>query len=397
MQLNEDGEYFSDKLNFRIPKRKTDEIEPRHTSYQLNARYNQQNTPLANSYYNYPYDPKAASAYYGNYAQYYSQYNNSSGNQSNPDPIKHNIYKALDDLKEKPKNQNTKNIFQSTVPDLVDNTLPKDLKLLFQPLFCKLCSTQFSSNNNAKMHYQSKNHEKKIKKWLIDYSEKSGEPLHKRARTSDKNEEEAQKNPSWFHCDVCDLPLTGRLHAESHYMGKPHQSVLMGHKKPAGQGYYDEEGKWIRLKTVKSKPYNFANGEDNFGISFKKEQEQKKPAAPLVKFHCEVCDINTTCAEQLENHYRGQKHQKKLKQMCLSHPAQKESAERIGSPPVLPLVAPEQVVCPEAVGQIDLAIYRLPSGDYYCPTCNNTTNSEAQFLQHVKSKNHWKKSQQKTI
>lgn len=30
-------------------------------------------------------------------------------------------------------------------------------------------------------------------------------------------------NPKWFHCDVCDLPLTGRIHAESHYMGKNHR------------------------------------------------------------------------------------------------------------------------------------------------------------------------------
>lgn len=34
----------------------------------------------------------------------------------------------------------------------------------------------------AKLHYKSKNHEKKIRKFLVDYAEKTGEPLHKRAR-----------------------------------------------------------------------------------------------------------------------------------------------------------------------------------------------------------------------
>lgn len=41
---------------------------------------------------------------------------------------------------------------------------------------------QLSSSVMAKAHYKGKNHEKKIKKWLIDYSEKTGEPLHKRAK-----------------------------------------------------------------------------------------------------------------------------------------------------------------------------------------------------------------------
>lgn len=34
----------------------------------------------------------------------------------------------------------------------------------------------------AKIHYKSKNHEKNIRKFLTEYSEKTGEPLHKRAK-----------------------------------------------------------------------------------------------------------------------------------------------------------------------------------------------------------------------
>lgn len=63
----------------------------------------------------------------------------------------------------------------------VDETLPKELKILFQPLYCKLCSVQLSSNIVAKLHYKSKNHEKKIRRFLIEYSERTGQPLHKRA------------------------------------------------------------------------------------------------------------------------------------------------------------------------------------------------------------------------
>lgn len=71
---------------------------------------------------------------------------------------------------------------KETVPDCDDPTLPKELIALFQPLYCKLCACQLSSNIMAKLHYKSKNHEKKIRKYLIDYSERTGEPLHKRAK-----------------------------------------------------------------------------------------------------------------------------------------------------------------------------------------------------------------------
>lgn len=63
-----------------------------------------------------------------------------------------------------------------------DTSLPKELTAMFQPLFCKLCNMHLSSSVVAKLHYKGKNHEKKIRKFLIDYSERTGEPLHKRAK-----------------------------------------------------------------------------------------------------------------------------------------------------------------------------------------------------------------------
>lgn len=44
---------------------------------------------------------------------------------------------------------------------------------------------------------------------------------------------------------------------------------------------------------------------------------------------------------------------------------------------------------------INLTVYRTPSGDFYCPTCNLTLNSEDQFKTHLKSKGHMKKYSQK--
>lgn len=66
---------------------------------------------------------------------------------------------------------------------LKDPSLPKELTAMFQPLYCVLCKMHLNSASNAKLHYLSKNHHKKIKNYLIDHAKKTGEPLHKRART----------------------------------------------------------------------------------------------------------------------------------------------------------------------------------------------------------------------
>lgn len=75
-------------------------------------------------------------------------------------------------------------IVKETVPDAEDPTLPKELTAMFQPLYCKLCTAQLSSNVMARTHYKSKNHEKNLRKYLIDYAGRTGEPLHKRAKIS---------------------------------------------------------------------------------------------------------------------------------------------------------------------------------------------------------------------
>lgn len=58
--------------------------------------------------------------------------------------------------------------------------LPEDLIKLFKPLFCDLCSTKLNSPSSARLHYESKNHEKKINAWLSEWSIKTGEPVPKR-------------------------------------------------------------------------------------------------------------------------------------------------------------------------------------------------------------------------
>ncbi|CAH1961847.1 unnamed protein product [Acanthoscelides obtectus] len=239
----------------------------------------------------------------------------------------------------------------------------------------------------AKMHYKSKNHEKKIRKFLIEYSQKTGEPLHKRARvTAAGAKTEEEPDPKWFHCEVCDLVLTGKLHAESHYMGKNHQKAMLGYKRPAGKGYYNAEGKWVRQTSSKKV---LAPGEDTFGLDFRKPIEASPtPAVPTVsqppapqqhRWTCDMCGVVATCQEQLDMHLKGQKHQKKLRQLGFSVPAAKE-----------PNTAAVASAATDKTSDVDLSVYRTPSGDFYCPHCNTTMNAEVPFRMHLKSKAHMK-------
>ncbi|KRT85011.1 hypothetical protein AMK59_2635, partial [Oryctes borbonicus] len=192
--------------------------------------------------------------------------------------------------------------YKETFTELHDSSLPAELLSLFQPLFCKLCMFQLSGNSMAKLHYKSKNHDKKIRSWLIEYSAKTGEPLHARATIPRvKNNEEY--DPKHYYCSICDLPLTGKMHAESHYMGKNHQKVAYGKKNPAGTGYYNQKGQWVRITKKDAADYD-GNGHDF---------TRKDAKAHANEWRCEICHIAVTSAGQLEIHEKGLKHKKKLK------------------------------------------------------------------------------------
>nr|CAI5868045.1 unnamed protein product [Callosobruchus analis] len=135
-----------------------------------------------------------------------------------------------------------------------------------------------------------------------------------------------------------------------------------------------------------------APGEDTFGLDFRKSQVTVEappvPAVPTVsqppqaqqhRFTCDMCGVVATCQEQLDMHLKGQKHQKKLRQLGLSAPVAKESCvAAIGSSAI------------DKTSDVNLSVYRTPSGEYYCPHCNTTLNGEAPFRLHLKSKGHVK-------
>ncbi|XP_018321678.1 zinc finger matrin-type protein 4-like [Agrilus planipennis] len=251
--------------------------------------------------------------------------------------------------------------FKFSCPDITDHSLPNELKLQFQPLFCKLCSMTLSSNTMARLHYVSKNHNKKIKNWLIQYSERTGEPLHPRVTSESKtNKKDQIENPSYYFCSACNLPLTGKLHSESHYMGRQHQKIVSESRHASGAvvvanypEIFDNKSTLPFLKEGCADPA-FPNADGNVPGDSKR-----------TNLACELCSVRVTCREQLEQHLQGAKHKKKLKLI-----------ENMGS----------------EKGSPDFAECRTPSGSFYCSVCKVTVNSAAQFRSHQESKKHRNKA-----
>ncbi|XP_028145637.1 zinc finger protein 346 [Diabrotica virgifera virgifera] len=368
---------------FKIPKKKKEDTDS-STASNSQFVYNAGNSIADNQYYEY--NNKYEQGEWQNSTAYPSDYNKLYNlTPSGVGPITQNICETLSSIKEAPKNYQ-KDIFREIAPDTSDPTLPKELKKQFQPLYCKLCTAHLSSNVMAKLHYRSKNHEKKVRKFLLDYAESTNTPLHKRATVTSPTKAEKEADPKWYHCVECDLPLTGRMHAESHYMGKNHQKVVMGYKLPTGSGHYNNEGKWVRKSTTK---VVLKDGEDGFGQDFREKKPEttiistttptpktSQPSSTTGKYKCSICDIGTTCQEQLNIHFQGQKHKKKLRQLGINDPN---------------ILEGDFTEHPA-----DLHLYRTPSGDYYCPSCNITLSSGVQFKIHIKGKSHFKKQSQKS-
>lgn len=105
-----------------------------------------------------------------------------------------------------------------TYPPRLNTSLPPELTQLTQALFCALCNSKLNSSITAKVHYDSKVHERKVRNWLTEWATKTGNPIPERAAPSD-----SPVGPNAFHCTVCDVALTSQSHAQQHYMGKKHQ------------------------------------------------------------------------------------------------------------------------------------------------------------------------------
>lgn len=121
---------------------------------------------------------------------------------------------------------------------------------------------------------------------------------------------------------------------------------------------------------------------------------RKKESADCVDesgVFCKVCQIAVTSAAIMETHLKGVKHLKKLKSVGRMPPPKGSSSGAKGgcsTESILSILSNPQ---PQ---QNDWSLYRMPTGKYYCKTCNCIMADEKLFSQHWYGKKHKLKAKQ---
>ncbi|KAL0267146.1 UNVERIFIED_CONTAM: hypothetical protein PYX00_009496 [Menopon gallinae] len=249
--------------------------------------------------------------------------------------------------------------------------LPKELKDLFTPLKCNLCHCAMGSTITAKDHYEGKKHISNIKKWMSEH------PEYSEQYSVLELSQPKIVDPERLYCKFCDVMMSSEQQAQSHYVGKKHQSVMnSGVMKNAFLN--PSTGQWERCKSI------IDDGRFGIGSSFLKGEIRPKETTSGQKFFCDICQVPCPSQITFNDHLAGAKHIKRmtlLMQNGQSSPALKDN--------ILEDVIKNDKKVPSLS---DLSIYRTPSGKYYCHSCDVRVNSPIQFLQHCDSRKHKHKS-----
>jgi matrin type zinc finger protein 3 len=154
--------------------------------------------------------------------------------------------------------------------------------------------------------------------------------------------------PNYLYCRVCDLSFTSIIHATQHYEGKNHAKKLR--KNPPLQPH--------------DHPVPASASDPDFNPA------STSGSSP---FFCDICCVNATSQPQLDTHLQGKVHRSKVER-SKTFPASKQ-------------IEKESFVKKE-----NFSIYRTPSGQFYCSSCNVCVNTESQFRQHLESRKHKQKN-----
>jgi hypothetical protein len=158
--------------------------------------------------------------------------------------------------------------------------------------------------------------------------------------------------PNYLYCQICDLSFTSIIHATQHYEGKNHSKKLR--KNPPQHDH--------PIQNVTPDP---ASGSGSAPAS-----TSTSGSSP---FFCDICCVNATSQPQFDTHLQGKVHRSKV--------------ERSKTFPATKQIEKESFVKKE-----NFSIYRTPSGQFYCSSCNVCVNTESQFGQHLESRKHKQKN-----
>ena len=278
-----------------------------------------------------------------------------------------------------------------------DKPIPEEVAAKCKPLYCELCSVNLNSVIQAKMHYEGKGHDKKVRFALQAWAKDNNTvPPKKKALekpdVSFMGPSPAQRpcydfsydgsqpaTSQGLYCGPCDTVFTSHAHAQQHFSGRNHMRVMNG-LSPLKAGYFNTRtGKWQRQPPADPALAEMSSPALPPPPSLPPpppppEESPTKSGDNSDQFSCTICGVTTTSQGQLDMHLNGKSHKTKA------------SLET----PNVPHSLPPKVEKPPAEKAVkkDYSIYRTPSGQYYCALCNLCVNSEQQFVQHMVSKKH---------
>ncbi|KAJ8734033.1 hypothetical protein PYW07_014584 [Mythimna separata] len=199
---------------------------------------------------------------------------------------------------------NKKFLLQCGVLQQTLSEYPDALLRLMDPESCGVCAQEIINFDVARLHYSSKNHVKNVKKWLIQQD--------KVAPQSQRTKEMPFKARG-LYCELCDIHITSKSHADTHYAGRPHRAVVLGRKPP--------KNPILLQKNMQRRVDKLIRREQRYIKPIEKPAEVEKPkpdknTAP--ELYCEICQTMVTCTEQMTMHLNGRKHLSKEKRHILN-------------------------------------------------------------------------------
>uniref|UniRef100_A0A8C3FZ77 Zinc finger matrin-type protein 3 n=1 Tax=Cyclopterus lumpus TaxID=8103 RepID=A0A8C3FZ77_CYCLU len=192
-----------------------------------------------------------------------------------------------------------------------------------------------------------------------------------------------------LYCKLCNVTLNSAQQAQAHYQGKNHSKKL--------RNFYagSQQPPAIRIPEVLEQRSNAApislNGATRVILATEND-------------YCKLCDASFSSLAVAQAHYQGKNHAKKLRlaeaqQNSSSIEAAQRRNRKDGSEytlvknrrsPQVPASMPGPYYNPRPRQRIprDLAMCVTPSGQFYCSMCNCGAEQEADFRQHLESKQH---------
>ncbi|XP_074524144.1 uncharacterized protein zmat3 [Halichoeres trimaculatus] len=208
-----------------------------------------------------------------------------------------------------------------------------------------------------------------------------------------------------LYCKLCNVTLNSAQQAQAHYQGKNHSKKLRnfyaGSQQPPAIRIPDA------LEGAGQTALSSGSNDSDAG-----RQALYKGATRVIlateNDYCKLCDASFSSPAVAQAHYQGKNHAKKLRlaeaqqnanNMEGNNDSAQKRSRKDGSEyrlvknrrsPQLPASMPGPYYNPRPRQRIprDLAMCVTPSGQFYCSMCNCGAEQEADFRQHLESKQH---------